>query len=85
MSAAKQIDAPLLFRLWADQSLERHEIARRLGVGHTCLSKAVKAFELPPRKRRARVVVPVDPTPEEIAARALECRQRRSSPVSDLS
>lgn len=88
MGACRQIDVPLLFRLWADESLRREEIAHRLGCSHAHLARAVKRYGLPPRARRARVVVPVDPTPDEIVARARECRerhmaQRRREPVCD--
>lgn len=76
MGVVKPIDVPLLFQLWADESLRREEIAHRLGCSHAHLARAVKTYGLPARVRRKPVVVPTDPTPDEIAERARECRER---------
>ena len=72
----KVIDVPLLFKLWADETMRREEIASRLGCSHAHLARAVKTYGLPPRARKPPPVVPNDPTPDEIAARARECRER---------
>ena len=73
----KRIDVPRLFELWSNPALSRSEIAHLLGVGSTALHRAVSRYKLPSRNvlasaRRARR----DPTPEEIAIRARECRER---------
>lgn len=88
MGVCKPIDVPLLFRLWADESLTREQVARRLGCSHAHLARAVKTYGLPARLRRKPLVVPTDPTPDEIAERARECRerhlaQRRREPVCE--
>lgn len=76
MGVVKQIDVPLLFQLWVDESLRREEIAHRLGCSHAHLARAVKAHGLPARARRTRVVVPVDPTPDEIERLKAELKAR---------
>lgn len=88
MGVPKPIDVPLLFRLWADESLTRQQIAHRLKCSHAHLARAVKTYGLSARLRRKPVVVLTDPTPDEIAERARECRerhmaQRRREPVCD--
>jgi len=72
-----QIDVPRLFALWADATLSRDEIARLLGVGGTTLQKLAHRYALPPRKvANSRRQSRGDPTLEEIAIRARECRER---------
>lgn len=75
--AEKKIDIPLMWQLWADATLSREEVARRLGVACTTLGKLQRKHHLPvravePRRRRTKP----DPTPDEIAVRARECRER---------
>jgi hypothetical protein len=75
--AAKHIDVPLLFRLWADHAVSREEIASRLGVAVSTLGKIQARHKLPMRpvdKRRRRPQP--DPTLDEIEERARECRER---------
>jgi len=69
------VDVPLMFRLWADESIQKLEIAKRLGISTSTLASLAKRHHLPQRPR-PRVVVALDPTPNEIAERARECRER---------
>ena len=76
---------PELFRLWADESLTRAEVARLLGVTAGQLAKLASRHGLGFRGRRQRAFSMDDPTPEQIAERAAECRakhmaQRRAEP-----
>lgn len=84
MGAFKHIDVPLLYQLWNDRTLTRAEIASRLGISHTFLTRLVAKHKLPPRQAEHKRNV-VDPTPDEIAERARQCREkhfaeRRSEP-----
>lgn len=67
---------PDLFRLWADESLTRSEIARELGVTAGQLTLLASRHALGPRGRHHRAFSMDDPSPDEIAARAAECRER---------
>lgn len=74
---ASTIDVPLLFKLWADSSLNRDDIARRLGVGGTTLQHAIHRYKLPPRDiPQSRREPRADPTPSEIEQRKAEIRAR---------
>lgn len=70
------VDVPLLFKLWADKGLTKTEIARQLGITERGLDVLAKRHKLPSRGRKHRAFSITDPTPEEIAARALECRRK---------
>lgn len=75
MGAFKHVDVPLLFALWADNSLTRAEIASRLNISHTFLTRLAAKHKLPPRQSERKRNV-ADPTPDEIAERARQCRER---------
>ncbi|NBT05580.1 MAG: hypothetical protein EBS54_02085 [Betaproteobacteria bacterium] len=66
---------PRLFELWADHSLSRAQVAGRLGISVAMLYRLMRRHKLPPRPKELKAPVP-DPTPEEIAERARECRER---------
>jgi hypothetical protein len=55
MGYAKPVDVPLLFKLWADNSIRRAEIAQRLGLSHAGLARAVATYGLPPPRAAAAV------------------------------
>jgi hypothetical protein len=79
------VDVQLLYRLWNTPTLTRCEIARQLGVPQSYVTYLAQRHKLPPRGRKFRPPE-VDPTPDEIAERARECRERhmalrRSEPV----
>jgi hypothetical protein len=79
----KQVDVPLLFRLWS-QPLEIRQIAERLGVRESFVGKLARRYKLPKRATHKAVdnhMRADDPTPEEIAERAAWCRARRQEVV----
>ena len=76
MGRRVQYSVPDLHRLWADESLTRAEIARELGVTAGQLTLLASRHGLPARGRQHRAFSMADPTPDEIAARAAECRER---------
>jgi len=73
---AKQVDVPMLFRLWEDMTLTRVEVARKLGVTENHLTRLAARYGLGRRGRQHRAFSMDDPTPDEIAERARECRER---------
>ena len=76
----KDVDVPTLFKLWNDPELSKPDVAFRLGISTVHLLRLKKRYGLPekPWRRRCVQVVP-DPTPEEIAERAAECRAKWST------
>jgi len=72
----RQVDVPLLFRLWGDMTLTRAEIARKLGTTENQLTRLAERHGLGRRGRQHRAFSMDDPTPDEIAQRAAECRAR---------
>ena len=63
----------VLHEMWmAGASAE--EIGRRFGIAYTTVYKWAERYKLPKRTQRHGTLV--DPTPEEIAERARECRER---------
>jgi hypothetical protein len=75
MPSPRPIDVPLLFELWHDTSLTQSDVARRLGVSVTLLGRLARRHKLEQRPKQVRCNV-VDPTPDEIAKRAAECRAK---------
>jgi hypothetical protein len=73
---ARQVDVPMLFRLWGDMTLTRVEVARQLGLTEGNLTRLAARYGLGPRGRQHRAFSMDDPTPDEIAERARECRER---------
>lgn len=69
-----------LQRLWESRMIAE-DIAKHFGVSRTFIYEARKAMQLPERDPVRADAVP-DPTPEEIAERARECRERRGSSAS---
>jgi hypothetical protein len=75
----KQIDVPLLFKLWG-REVEVREIAHVLGVSEAYVGRLARKHHLPkrlPQKAENNGRTVADPTPEEIAERAAEIRARR--------
>ena len=70
----REIDVPLMFRLWTT-GVAREVICQELGVSSQQLSVLKQQYALPDRPKRPASLAP-DPTPEEIAERAAECRER---------
>jgi len=69
-----KVDVPLLFRLW-HEDITRQELAERVGVAQSTLGVLAKKHGLPKRKPCTKTEI-VDPTPQEIADRARECREK---------
>lgn len=70
----RTIDAALLFKLW-HSDMETPDIAFALGVSLSTLHNVRQKYGLPKRPR-AEVTLVADPTPQEIAERARQCRER---------
>lgn len=69
-----------LHRLWA-RGDSYQEIAAALGCSQSFVSKLKDRHKLPNRQRANRDIFADDPTPEQIAERAAECRARRVQPT----
>lgn len=89
----KQIDVPMLFRLWHTDAAQMpiHQIARRLGVAQATLYKHARKHHLPKRRRaneadRDRDDEELCPTPQEIEERAAYCRmmRERGTPIGGV-
>jgi hypothetical protein len=70
----REIDVPLMFRLWTT-GVAREVICQELGVSSQQLSVLKHQYKLPDRPKKPASLAP-DPTPEQIAERAAECRER---------
>ena len=66
---------PQLHTLWASGASYR-EIAAALGCSQSFVCVLKNRHKLPKRKRMVREVFEDDPTPEQIAERAAECRAK---------
>jgi hypothetical protein len=83
MQRGKDVDyCPVTFRqLWA-RGDSYQEIAVALGCSQSYISKLKVRHSLPDRPRSNRDILADDPTPEQIAERAAECRARRPDPAT---
>jgi len=70
----RDVDVAKLFKLWHSET-ETPDIAVELGVSISTLHTLRQKHGLPKRPRAAVMLV-ADPTPDEIAKRARECRER---------
>lgn len=68
------IDEQKLRKLWEDEGLKTREVAALLGTTLTPLYREAKRLKLPKRAWGKRMAGELDPTPEEIEARAAEIR-----------
>ena len=68
-----------LQRLWADGKTHQ-EIAAALGCSEMYVSQLRERHKLPRRRQAYHGPQEDDPTPEQIAERAAECRARREGP-----
>jgi len=71
--------AVTLHRLWA-RGDSYQEIAAALGCSQSYVHRLKTRHKLPNRQKPNREIFDADPTPEEIAERAAECRSRRVQP-----
>ena len=69
-----------LHRLWA-RGDSYQQIAAALGCSQTFISTLKDRHKLPNRQKPNREIFEDDPTPEQIAERAAECRARRVVPT----
>jgi hypothetical protein len=78
MSSGREIDycALTLHELWA-RGDSYQEIAAALGCSQSLVARLKVRHKLPNRQRANRDIFADDPTPEQIAERAAECRARR--------
>jgi len=86
MRGRKPIDVARLWRVYGDMTLSKADVARRLGITQAGLERLVRVHKLP-RRPRASTAPARDPTPDEIAERARECRERhyamrRAEPIA---
>ena len=70
----------LLKRLWAEGKTHI-EIASALGCSEMYVSQLRERHKLPRRRQVRHGPQEFDPTPEQIAERAAECRARRPDPA----
>lgn len=70
-----------LHRLWARGDSYR-DIAAALGCSMSYVSRLKLRHRLPNRQKATKEIFEDDPTPEQIAERAAECRARRPGPAT---
>jgi hypothetical protein len=82
MTSGKRIDycAATLHRLWASGA-SYQEIAAALGCSESYVHHLKVRHKLPNRQKSTREIFEDDPTPEQIAERAAECRAKRVVPT----
>jgi hypothetical protein len=78
MPSGREIDycALTLHELWA-RGDSYQEIAAALGCSQSLIARLKVRHKLPNRQKATREIFADDPTPEQIAERAAECRARR--------
>ena len=69
-----------LHRLWA-RGDSYQEIAAALGCSESFVARLKVRHKLPNRQKATKDILADDPTPDEIAERAAECRARRIVPT----
>ena len=69
-----------LHRMWASGA-SYIEIAAALGCSQSLVARLKVRHKLPHRQKPNREIFDDDPTPEQIAERAAECRARRVQPT----
>lgn len=67
-----------LLRLYNDPSISTTDLCFRLRISSGSLHRLRMRYGLPLRPMQKPNVKQADPTPEEIAERAAECRERRT-------
>jgi hypothetical protein len=82
MPQGREVDycVATLHRLWA-RGDSYQEIAAALGCSQSFVSRLKDRHQLPNRQKATRDILADDPTPEQIAERAAECRARRVQPT----
>ena len=81
MPSGREVEycAVTLHRLWA-RGDSYQEIAAALGCSQSFVSRLKDRHKLANRQKATKDILADDPTPEEIAERAAECRARRVQP-----
>jgi len=82
MPSGREIEycALTLHRLWASGA-SYIEVAAALGCSQSFVARLKVRHKLPDRQKPTRDIFADDPTPEQIAERAAECRARRVQPT----
>lgn len=82
MSSGKRVEycAATLHMLWA-RGDSYQEIAAALGCSESFVHHLKVRHKLPHRQKPTREIFEDDPTPEQIAERAAECRAKRVVPT----
>jgi hypothetical protein len=81
MPQGREVDycVATLHRLWA-RGDSYQEIATALGCSQSYVHRLKTRHKLPNRQKATKDILDDDPTPEQIADRAAECRARRVQP-----
>jgi hypothetical protein len=77
--AEKPVHVPDLFKLW-NSDRTTTQVHQELGITYNQLVRLVAQHKLG-KKPRVQARLAKDPTPEEIAERAAECRRKRKTAV----
>lgn len=80
MAGIREVNVPELFRLW-NSEMTNTELCEHFQITGGSLWSLRKKYALPQRPKVANRDTqrrPEDPTPEEIAERAAECRAKRT-------
>ena len=82
MPSGREVEycALTLHQLWASGA-SYQTIAAALGCSQSFVSRLKVRHKLPDRQKPTREIFEDDPTPEQIAERAAECRARRVIPT----
>jgi Mn-dependent DtxR family transcriptional regulator len=82
----RQIDVPMLFRLWTDKTLEVREIASRLNVSASTVIKEASRRGLSKRRRQVttKAFDDSEPTPEMIAEYERRKAEVREKHLADM-
>ena len=71
-----RVQLPDLFRLWADHTLDKAQVAKLLGITTLHLGRLASKHKLGGRPREYKARMTVDPTPAEIEELKREVRER---------
>lgn len=70
MRRENAVDVPLLFQLWSDMTITRGQVAERMGVSGSQLTRLLTRYRLPPRPYNYNNKANRVPVEEEAASRS---------------